>query len=175
MTSGGWWWWSVDAGSASSSVIWAYILLVETSSRLNTHLEISNVLVTLIFFSDSLLEKLDPTDTKQWCRLQTLLPARHISLRTFMQEFPDINDKERLLGLWSGKVLPYLRGHNESSKKMVGSFLAKESSNDLKKIINEVLATVCLQYEYSTPRTKSRCITNTSHLRLLRCTARAYD
>ncbi|KAG0369688.1 hypothetical protein BGZ54_009178 [Gamsiella multidivaricata] len=80
----------------------------------------------------------NPVDYK---RFYDETAARRISLRTFMEKFPDIQSKERLISLWTGKILPYLTTHNDTSKKRIGAHLAKEKIEDLNRIIDEGLAT----------------------------------
>ncbi|KAF9949409.1 hypothetical protein BGZ65_007351, partial [Modicella reniformis] len=65
--------------------------------------------------------------------------ARDISIVTFMREFSDICDKERILNIWTNGVLPYLQRHSSIDKQRHWSNLRKSTVQELESTIDKEL------------------------------------
>ncbi|KAG0196578.1 hypothetical protein BGX28_009964 [Mortierella sp. GBA30] len=68
-------------------------------------------------------------------------PARDISFRSFMETFSDMRDRQKLIGCWTGDIVPYLQRHAAEDKRRLGTSLKKIGSKDLLAIMDEVLET----------------------------------
>ncbi|KAF9980280.1 hypothetical protein BGZ65_005318 [Modicella reniformis] len=65
--------------------------------------------------------------------------TRQISIVSFMRAFPDIKDKDRLVGYWTGQVVPFLRAHPSREKFGLGAYFAKMSAYEVSSVIEEEL------------------------------------
>jgi hypothetical protein len=68
--------------------------------------------------------------------------AVDISVEGFMRYFPE-KSSPKILGEWTGSVLPYLRQHSDYRKSCVGTSLNKVQHCDILKAIEEELRIVC--------------------------------
>jgi hypothetical protein len=68
--------------------------------------------------------------------------GRDISLISYMRVFPEINNKERILTIWTSNVLPYLQRHPSVDKReqwaRLRKFTAQELDATADKELNEV-------------------------------------
>lgn len=74
-------------------------------------------------------------------------PSRDISLRSFMTTFKDIRSGERMLGYWTGEILPYLQSHPARDKRQLSARLKKATVSEVSSIINEVLEEVSQPFQ----------------------------
>ncbi|KAG9071800.1 hypothetical protein KI688_006016 [Linnemannia hyalina] len=65
--------------------------------------------------------------------------GEHISLEGFMRRFSFVNDKHRILGLWTGGVVPYLLSHTIKDRRDIGKCFSKIGRTDLEIIIDREL------------------------------------
>ncbi|KAF9377219.1 hypothetical protein BGX21_003247, partial [Mortierella sp. AD011] len=66
--------------------------------------------------------------------------ARDISLVSFMREFSEISDKERILAFWTGEAIPYLQSHSALNKQERGAYLRKLTTHELEAMVDKELA-----------------------------------
>lgn len=62
-----------------------------------------------------------------------------------MNVFSDIRSEERLVELWTRKVLSYLKAHGDAARKRRGSYLAKTSVQEDFRVIDKMLVSVIAQ------------------------------
>ncbi|KAF9197367.1 hypothetical protein BGZ49_002223 [Haplosporangium sp. Z 27] len=65
--------------------------------------------------------------------------SRNISLVSYMRKFSDISDKERILAIWTGEVLPYLQWHSSLDKRERWAYLRKYTTEELNAMIDKEL------------------------------------
>ncbi|KAG0329810.1 hypothetical protein BG004_002239 [Podila humilis] len=64
--------------------------------------------------------------------------ARDISLVSFMRQFPDIQEKDRIISTWTGS-LSYLLQHSTSEKRQLYTTLSKYTPEELIRIVDDEL------------------------------------
>lgn len=69
--------------------------------------------------------------------------TKRVTLESFMKHVNFLNDKEKILRLWIGRVVPYLLSHHTNSKRQVGARLKTLECSDQKIIIDRELQIVC--------------------------------
>lgn len=67
--------------------------------------------------------------------------AHEILLGSFMKWFPDIHDKDHIIGTWTGAV-GYLQQHTSWEKRKLSVTLHKFTSLELKRIVDKELQEV---------------------------------
>jgi hypothetical protein len=61
--------------------------------------------------------------------------CEQISLEGFMMYFIFVNDKQRVLGLWTGSVVPHLLSHSSKGRRQAGARPNKIGRNDLESLL----------------------------------------
>ncbi|KAK3833281.1 MAG: hypothetical protein JOS17DRAFT_789331 [Linnemannia elongata] len=75
--------------------------------------------------------------------------TKRVTLESFMKHVNFLNDKEKILRLWIGRVVPYLLSHHTNSKRQVGARLKTLESHQIYAVQSRMTAASFRRLEYS--------------------------